>query len=60
MVIGAILSGPPALAPGEEFRVTLTFWDDLGRLYATPGETFRLMYAGRDVGAGYVREIPAG
>lgn len=55
--IGAVLSGPPALTPGLEARVTLSFWEDLGRLYATRGEAFRLRYAGRDVGLGRVREI---
>jgi hypothetical protein len=32
----------------------LTFWDDIGELYATPGVPFKLSYAGRVVGSGVV------
>lgn len=54
VVIGGFISGPPVLAPSEAVAVTITFWDDLGRVYATPGSSFRLRYAGRIVGSGRV------
>ncbi|WP_077488763.1 hypothetical protein [Sinomonas mesophila] len=52
--IGAMISGPAALAPGTAVSAQLSFWDDLGRIYATPGTDFKLWYDGRIVGFGTV------
>lgn len=58
--LGAIVdTGRPNIQPGDTGLATLTFWSDLGRIYATPGSAFRLWYAGRIVGDGLVvEEIP--
>ena len=42
------------LRPGTSLDGQLTFWSDLGRIYATPGAEFQLSYAGRVVGEGCV------
>ena len=52
--IGAMISVPTALVPGSAPSAQVTFWDDLGRIYATPGAGFRIWYAGRIVGSGRV------
>lgn len=49
-----MISGPSALVPGMKGPAQLSFWDDLGRIYATPGSAFRLRYAGRIVGVGTI------
>jgi hypothetical protein len=54
VVIGGMIAGPSVLAPSDAVLVTITFWDDLGRVYATPGSSFGLRYAGRIVGSGHV------
>lgn len=55
--LGAVLDvGQTAIQPGWVGPATLSFWSDLGRIYATPGSQFRLWYAGRVVGDGYVIE----
>ncbi len=52
--IGAMISGPAALVPGTVTGAQVTFWEDVGRVYATPGTEFRLWYSGRIVGSGRV------
>ena len=52
--IGALINSPAALAPGSLAEARLTFWADLGRIYAVPSAGFRLWYAGRIVGSGRV------
>jgi hypothetical protein len=52
--IGAMISGPPVLVPGTVVEAQLSFWDDIGRIYATPGADFGIWYAGRIVGSGAV------
>ncbi|MFV0460782.1 MAG: hypothetical protein ACK5MT_18660 [Actinomycetales bacterium] len=55
--LGALLDvGQTAVQPGWVGPATLSFWSDLGRIYATAGSRFRLWYAGRVVGDGYVIE----
>lgn len=49
-----MISGPTALVPGTLGKAQLTFWDDIGQIYATPGVAFKLWYAGRTVGFGTV------
>lgn len=52
--LGAMVSGPDMLVPGDHLRVRLSFWDDLGRIHATVGQSFHLRYDGRVIGAGCV------
>jgi hypothetical protein len=52
--IGAMISGPATMVPGTEVQAQLSFWADLGSIYATPGTDFKLWYAGRIVGFGIV------
>lgn len=53
--LGAVLDvGEPLVQPGTSSDVQLTFWSDLGRIYATVGATFLVWYAGRTVGEGCV------
>ena len=52
--IGAMITGPAALVPGTRGKGQLTFWADIGQIYATPGVAFKLWYAGRIVGFGTV------
>jgi hypothetical protein len=40
------------LVPGETIAVDIEFWVEVGETFATPGSSFRLWYAGRDVGRG--------
>lgn len=58
--LGAVIDvGHPEIQPGSIGQATLSFWSDLARIYATPGTRFRLWYAGRIVGDGYVvEEVP--
>ncbi len=55
--IGAMISGPPSLVPGTMVFAQAMFWDDLGRVLATPGTNFKLWYAGRIVGLGQVIRV---
>lgn len=52
--IGAMISGPTALVPRMRGKAQLTFWADIGQIYATPGVAFKLWYDGRIVGFGTV------
>ena len=52
--LGAMIVTPGGLHPGGKTGAVLSFWSEMGRIYATPGITFRLWYAGRIVGTGVV------
>lgn len=54
--IGGLLaaSDSDSLRPGDTVRVEIDFWAEIGRVYATPGATFSLWYAGRAIGSGVV------
>lgn len=58
--IGARIVGLPELAPGATYAADLAFWDDPGRVYATPDVAFKLRYAGRIVGSGRVQPDATG
>ncbi|MCA4135649.1 hypothetical protein [Arthrobacter sp. M4] len=49
-----MISGPNAVIPGTQAKAQLMFWNDIGRIYATPGVAFKLWYDGRIVGFGTV------
>ncbi|WP_157063480.1 hypothetical protein [Luteipulveratus mongoliensis] len=55
--IGGRIAAPArsSLRAADALQVTIEFWDDLGRVYATPGTRFKLWYAGRVVGGGRFR-----
>jgi hypothetical protein len=56
--LGAVMDvGDRSIRPGSGVTALLTFWSDLGRIYATEGSKFRLWYAGRVVGQGGVLSI---
>ena len=58
--MGAMISGPLILIPGTMVFAQAMFWDDLGRVLATPGTNFKLCYAGRIVGVGRVLRVSTG
>lgn len=57
-MFGAIIESLDECSDGQ-LRVQLLFWNDLARIYATPGSEFEVWYA-RTVGRGVVLPESAG
>lgn len=56
--LGAIVDiGEKTIRPGTTVSALLTFWSELGGIYATQGSSFRLWYAGRIIGEGKVLSV---
>lgn len=55
--IGALISATENLNPGTSMNVSLTFWDEIGRIYATPGVKFWISYPNRIVGHGIITDV---
>jgi hypothetical protein len=47
-----VSGGRSSISAGDRVPVTVDFWAEVGRIYATPGTPFRIWYAGRVVGVG--------